>query len=123
MNDLYRYHNANPDEVEEEDCVCRAISACLGIHYDVARRLLSLSATVHECDELCPCCYRYLLEEVWGLRRHESGFRDTVGELAKAHPDRRVLMRVEGHLTCSIYGTVLDIWDCTEELVDCFWFA
>jgi hypothetical protein len=24
-------------------------------------------------------------------------------------------------LTCSMYGVVIDTWDCTEEIVDCYW--
>ena len=37
------------------------------------------------------------------------------------YPDRKLIIRVEGHLTCSLYGVVTDIWDCSEELVDRYW--
>jgi hypothetical protein len=45
----------------------------------------------------------------------------TVGEVADDHPGQKLLIRVEGHLTCSMYGVVIDTWDCTDEIVDCFW--
>lgn len=117
----YRYHNANPKQIEEEDCVCRAISTSLGISYPAAKNLLNLSADANGCDALCVCCYNHLLEGIFELPRYDCHFNYTVGDIAKDHRKDRVIIRVEGHLTCSIYGAVLDIWDCTDELVDCFW--
>lgn len=34
---------------------------------------------------------------------------------------RKLIIRVDGHLTCSMYGVVTDIWDCSEEMVDRYW--
>ena len=121
MNDLYRYHNQNPEKIEEEDCVCRAISTAVGISYGAAQNLINLSAEVNGCDTLCVCCYHHLLEDLLELDRYNCDFRYTVGEIAKDHPRQRLIIRVEGHLTCAMYGVVLDIWDCTREMVDCFW--
>jgi hypothetical protein len=44
-----------------------------------------------------------------------------VREIAERYPRRKVIIRVDGHLTCSMYGVVTDIWDCSEELVDRYW--
>ena len=32
-----------------------------------------------------------------------------------------LIIRIKGHLTCSIFGKIPDIWDCSNEIVDCFW--
>ena len=113
-SDRYRYYNRNPDKVKEEDCVCRAISTALGIRYDAASRLLDLSAEVNQCDTLCVCCYRYLLSDILCLDGYTVDGSVTVADVAADHPNDRVIIRVDGHLTCSINGVVLDIWDCTE---------
>lgn len=118
---MYRFYNRNPDGKREEDCVCRAISTALGIPYRAAGRLLDLVAEVEGCETLCVCCYHSLLEDVFGLPVRYVDFEETVGEVSKRNRGRKLLIRVEGHLTCSAYGEVLDIWDCTGELVDCYW--
>ena len=116
----YKYYNRNPWGQNEEDCVCRAISAALDIKYTAVDNLLTLVSDHHECDKLCVCCYHRLLEDVFGMRPVYCYGR-TVGEVAEDHPGQKLLIRVEGHLTCSMYGVVIDTWDCTDEIVDCFW--
>lgn len=118
---MWRYYNRNPDKREEEDCVCRAISTALGITYRAAEGLLDLSADAERCEPLCVCCYHHLLEDGFGLEVKYCNFKRTVAEVAKRHKNQKVIIRVEGHLTCAIFGDVLDIWDCTDELVDCYW--
>lgn len=31
------------------------------------------------------------------------------------------IIRVNGHLTCAIDGTLYDIWDCRNEIIDIVW--
>ena len=45
----------------------------------------------------------------------------TVGKLSHRRDDEKLIIRVDGHLTYSIFGEVLDIWDCSDEIVDCYW--
>ena len=116
----YMYYNRNPWELNEEDCVCRALSAALNIEYVAVNNLLDLISEVNRCDKLCVCCYHRLLEEIFGLHPANGGGR-TVGEVAEDHPGHKVIIRIEGHLTCSMYGVILDTWDCTDELADCYW--
>lgn len=52
-----------------------------------------------------------------------DGRGHTVGEVAEAHPGRKLLIRIEGHLTCSMYGVVIDTWDCTDKIADCYWIV
>ena len=120
-NHQYRYYNRNPQKVETEDCVCRAISTAVGLKYDAVDRLLDMTAEDNECDKLCVCCYHKLLEDVLHYTPTYCREGETVGEVAEMHRDKKIIIRIKGHLTCSIYSTILDIWDCTAEPVDCFW--
>lgn len=117
----WRYYNRNPKDLHEEDCVCRAISTALGLDYHVAGNLIQLAADAQGCEPLCVCCYHRLLEGVYGLNPVYCDFEETVREVAERYPNRKLIIRVEGHLTCALYGVVTDIWDCSEELVDRFW--
>lgn len=117
----WRYYNANPKGDEEEDCVCRAISTAVGIKYEAAQNLLRISADLNGCDELCVCCYHRLLEGIFGLEVRYCEEGETVEEIAWRHSGQRVLIRIDGHLTCAIMGAILDIWDCSDEIVDCYW--
>ena len=66
-------------------------------------------------------CYEHLLKDYFGFERHECDYEYTVQEIADMYADDIVLMRINSHLTVAEYGTVIDIFDCTNELVDCFW--
>jgi hypothetical protein len=101
--------------------VCRAISTATNLRYDAVARLLELTAELYDCEMLCVCCYNNLLEDILHYERTDCDFAKTVGEIATEHPDKILIIRVNAHLTSSMYGTVLDIWDCTDELVDCYW--
>ena len=117
----YRYYNANPKGQEVEDCVTRAISTAIGLKYDAVTNLLELSAEQYHCEELCVCCYHYLLENILCYKPHYCTQGETVGDIAERYKDRKVLIRIAGHLTCAIHGQVLDIWDCTHKQADICW--
>lgn len=117
----YKYYNRNPKRIHLQDCVCRAISTATGLCYEAVNNLLELTACEYDCDKLCVCCYHNLLENILCYTRQECDFNKTVSDIAMLYPRNKVIIRVNGHLTSSINGTILDIWDCSDELVDCFW--
>ena len=119
----YKYYNRRPDKSHRQDCVCRAISTGTNLHYDAVQNLLTLTSQTYKCDELCVCCYHHLLEDILCYVCQEVDFDETVKALANRYPRNRLIIRVDSHLTCAINGTVLDIWDCSNELVDCFWIV
>ena len=119
----YKYYNRNPDRVHLKDCVCRAISTATGLCYEAVHNLLEITASEYSCEKLCVCCYHCLLEDILCYHRVECDFEQTVEEVAAKYPKNRLIIRVQEHLTSSINGTILDIWDCSEELVDCFWIV
>lgn len=118
----YKFYNANPLNKFEQDCVCRAISTATKIDYKKIKHKLQLIGELFECNALCVCCYHHLLEAVFGLKPKFAN-KKTVSEIAKSHPNNILIIRIEGHLTMSEYGTVFDIWDCTQEKADIFWIV
>lgn len=123
MPKRYKYYNHNPDNLRLKDCVCRAISTATGLCYEAIDNLLELTSKVYGCDKLCVCCYSNLLEDVLCYTRQECHFRKTVEDIATEYPRNKVIIRVDAHLTTSVYGNILDIWDCSDEPVDCFWIV
>lgn len=123
MRKRYKYYNHNPYDTKTKDCVCRAISTATGLCYEAIDNLLELTAKEYVCDKLCVCCYSNLLEDILCYSRTECDFDKTVEDIASEFPRNKVIIRVQEHLTVSVYGNILDIWDCSQEPVDCFWIV
>lgn len=119
----YRFYNRRPDGERLKDCVCRAISTATTLNYEAVEKLLNLTAEMYGCEALCICCYHNLLEDLFSYECFNCTHGESVETIARAFPDKRVIIRVEGHLTCAIYGYIPDIWDCSQEPVDCFWIV
>lgn len=123
MEKDFVYHNENPYRVEEQDCVCRAISKALDLEYQTVEQLLKMSAEHNKCDTLCVCCYHHLLEDVFGLPMRSPENWERVGDIAQMYPNNNVLIRIHGHLTVSCNSVIYDLWDCRQRLVDCYWIV
>ena len=117
----YKFMNVNPLGKIEEDCVCRAISLALDKDYYEIQEKLHLVGELFDCEFLCVCCYKYLLDEVYDLQRIEEVKGMTVREFANYFPKGTYIVRVEGHCTCVIDNDIMDIWDCRKEFVDIVW--
>ncbi len=118
---MFKYRNVQPNKRKLPDCVCRAISLATGADYFDIMALLQANAIENECNALNVRCYSRILDDV-GYPRFPS-FGRTVGEIAAEHSDKRLIIRIDGHLTCTIYGVCHDIWDCTGEIADVFWMV
>lgn len=122
MSKRYLYYDNTPDgEDNSANCVTRAITLATRLPYRTVQKLLTLTAKEHKCEKLVCDCYSYLLEDIFGYERYDCDFRYTVQEIADRFYDNIVIMRLEGHLTASVFGVSVDIFDCTDEMVDCFW--
>lgn len=120
MIEDYIYYNRNPRNEIDIDCVVRAISLALGLDYYKVEDMLINVGYCFECEELEVTCYSYLLEKIMKFKVYD-GENKPVWEIVDEYPDKTLLIRIDGHLTCSINGVVYDIWDCTDELVDRYW--
>ena len=117
----YQFLNVNPLGEIEADCVCRAISLALDEDYYKIQEKLYLVAKLFECESLCICCYKYLLDDVYDLKRIEEVKGMTIEEFANYFPIGIFIVRIEGHLTCVIDNNIMDIWDCRDKIVDLVW--
>ena len=115
------YFNNNPYGLKEEDCVTRAITLANGYcSYEEIKEKLELIAKLFNCEKLCVCCYRHLLDDVFKYQRVNCDDL-LVGEFADKYPFGIFLLRINGHITCLIDGTIYDIWDCRNELITDAW--
>lgn len=117
----YKFLNLNPLGDLEEDCVCRAISLALNEDYCTIKNKLCLVGDLFECEQLCVCCYKFLLDEVYGLERLEEYSGLTISEFSERFPEGVFLIRIDNHLTCMVDGTIFDIWDCTSKEIRLIW--
>ena len=116
----YIYYNRNPKKETLPDCVTRAISTALNLDYYEVQDMLLANGEYYSCDQLCVACYEKLLTLDLGLEQY-YGNGKSVQEIAYDFQDNILLLRVDGHLTCSLYGNVYDIFNCTNEIVTHFW--
>lgn len=117
----YEFLNVQPLGKIQEDCVCRAISGALDEDYYLIENKLHLIAELFDCEELCVCCYKYLLDNVYDLKRIESFQGLTIEEFLNICDYGTYIIRVKGHLTWACNGVLKDIWDCRKEVVDLIW--
>ena len=117
----YKFLNVNPLGEIEEDCVCRAISLALNEDYYLIQHKLNLVAELFECEKLCMCCYKFLLDEVYGLERIDEFQGMSIECFTNLNPVGIYLIRIEGHLTCLCDNVVYDIWDCKDKKIDVIW--
>ena len=118
----FKYTNLNPLSLKEEDCVTRAIALASGESYASIQDKLYYISELLDCERLCVCCYQHLLDNVFNYERLYCKNK-TVGEIAELYDDCILLIRIEGHLTCVVYGTIRDLWDCSNSYADIVWLV
>ncbi len=94
----------------------------MDIPYHEVVRLLSLNGEEFQCDCLSVVCYEKLLDYDFGLP-HYKGNGKTAEEVANDFSDKTLLLRMEGHLSCSIDGIIHDIWNCSDKIITDFWIC
>ena len=115
------YLNVNPKGKRTGDCVIRATALALGVDWECASDMLYDQAKECACEMSCLGCYSAMFEMLGFKKCNARG--QTVQEIADANKDNTVLVRIKGHLTCVVKGMVHDIWDCSNEVADCYWLA
>lgn len=118
---MFKYLNINPEGEITGDCVIRAIALALDVDYFHILDALVKNSHYFNCDTLVKACYSEMLDSLGFERLSGNGF--TVKEISDSFPDDKLVIRIEGHLTCSLYGTIYDIWNPSDEVVDEFWIV
>lgn len=119
---MFKYYNVEPNGDNLPDCVIRAITTALDLPYYKVVEMLSKNGSFYDCEAICVDCYSKLLTHDLGLP-HYIGSDVPVRQIAEDFAEHIVLIRINGHLTCSMFGIILDTWDCTEELCTDFWLV
>ena len=119
----FKYYNNNPEHLTTEDCVTRAITLASGLKYKTISRLLKLTAKLKNCDCLTMFCYRYLLEYILCYPVRYAHKDETVESVIAKYPHNTLLIRIDGHLLCSVAGVIYDLFDSSKEPVTCYWIA
>lgn len=117
----YQFYNINPLDKIEEDCVCRAISGALDLCYYEIQHKLELVGDLFDCESLCVCCYKFLLDEVYCLERIEEFSGMTIRDFLEINPYGTYIIRCDGHLTHARDGVLLDTWDCSNMEIRIIW--
>lgn len=117
----YKYYNTHPNGWHIPDCVIRAITLAMNIPYFEVVKLLNSNADYFECDCLNKQCYEKLLDCDFNLAHYKCEKVKTANEVAEDFSDNILLLRMDGHLSCSIFGVIHDIWDCSDEIITDFW--
>lgn len=118
---MYIYYNRNPNNQTLPDCVTRAISTALNLDYYQVAQMLLENGKFYACDELCVACYEKMLDDL--DLPHYLGNGNTAQEVADDFQDNIVLLRMDGHLSCSLFGKIYDIFDCSQEVITDFWIV
>jgi len=109
----FRYWNANPDGIIENDCVCRAICYASGLSYETIEEKLYYIGRLLECDPLCVDCYAFLLTDYFGFEPIICN-GEPLYEFAEYHPNGMYLVRSDGHISVLDNYAVVDHWDCRD---------
>lgn len=106
----YVYLNVEPHGEHHSDCVTRAITLASGLPYKKVRKKLFHTAKLLECEKLCVCCYKFLIEDVLKCKRLNCDGMYPA-EFIDLHPEGKYLLRMNGHICCGIDNTIYDIFD------------
>ena len=117
---MFHYLNLNPFNKKTGDCVIRATALALDTDWGTASDLLYRQARCCGCEMSCLGCYSSLFYKM-GFEQIQVYFEKTVNDILEQYKNSVVLIRIKGHLTCAINGKLYDIWDCSQEYVDCVW--
>ena len=119
----FTYYNINPSKHVESDCVTRAIATASGLNYITVCNLLDLVSEHTGYHRLTLQSYSYLLEKILLYPVFWVNERKTVDDIIQEYPNNTLLIRIRGHLLCSVAGAITDLWDSSDEPVTCFWIA
>lgn len=117
---MWKYYNANPLNLNSEDCTIRAISCATGKSWDYVYEHLS---DIAQAEGTMMDNAKFIVDYL--DRRYERiyNIRGTVKEISDAFPHNIILITMKGHITCSKYGTIYDSFDCLQRQAEHVWIV
>jgi len=117
---MYKFYNANALGNFVNDCVIRAISVATkrtwDETYDMLSDLAQSKGTMMDDRDFV----RWYLDT--NFKRIPKEYV-SVGELASEYPDKTLLITMDGHITCSLNGIIIDSFDCRKRRVEDAWIV
>lgn len=114
----YQYYNANAKNNFIDDCVIRSISVAEGKSWDETYEELSILAR----KEGLLFSSVPFVEDYLDSKYNRTCCKSTkVGDFVRNHPYGIYLITMDGHITCSYYGTIVDTFDCSNRIMKCAW--
>ena len=115
---MYRYYNANKLGKYVNDCSIRAISLAENSSWDYTYDKMSELAQEQGTMMDDSIFIRDYLD-----KRYERipNIPQTVGLVAGEYPDKILLITMDGHITCSVYGIIFDSFDCRKRVAQAAW--
>lgn len=115
---MYKFYNANSKNNFIDDCVIRAISVAEGKTWDETYDELStLAREKGLLFSSVPFVEDYLDSKYKRVCCHST----KVGEFVDRHPKGIYLITMNGHITCSYYGLLLDSFNPSNRIMKCAW--
>lgn len=118
----YEYYNANPKDKNVGDCVKRSLSKAFDIPYnDVKNELNRIKRELGEKAFNSDAVWREFLNrhnaEYIKFSVHKGHARMDGNQFCSKFPKGRYVLRMAGHLTACVDGTIYDTWDCSNKCV------
>lgn len=121
------YNNPHPKGKKVGDCVKRALTLATNKDYlEVQRELNKIKKITKSQKFNDNKNYKYYIEKVLGYKKlsfpAKVGIPRMNGErFCETYPKGKYILRMAGHLSCSIDGVINDTWDCSEKCVYNAW--
>lgn len=117
---MYRFYNANTLGNQIDDCVIRAISLAEDNTWDYTYNKLSdLAQRQARMMDDRVFVRSYLDDRYIKLPKQDM----TVGEVSGKYKNNILLITMNGHITCSLYGIIYDSFDCRNRIVEDVWLV
>lgn len=117
---MYKFRNKNPMGQFENDCTIRAISTAEGITWDEAYdKLTELAQT----NRTMPDDRNFIRNYLDAYYHRVPYLPELVGEVSGLYNDSILLITMNGHITCSMYGVIEDTFDCRDRVAEDAWIV
>lgn len=117
---MYKFYNANSLGKFVNDCTVRAISLAEGTSWDYTYDKMSDLAQKEGTMMDDSVFIRDYLDDHY---KRVPYLPYTVGEVAGEYPDKVLLISMDGHITCSVYGIIFDSFDCRKRIAEHAWIV
>ncbi len=115
---MYKFLNKNALGKFEEDCVIRSISCALNKSWDYIYETLS---DIAQAQGTMMNNRNFVINYLDRRYVRIPEIQGKVGEISKMFDNDILLITMQGHITCSKYGTIYDTFDCRNRDVEYVW--